>query len=39
MKLGGEVWSAVSDDETYIANGAKVQVLEIVGNKVRVKPV
>ena len=37
VKLGGEVWSAVSDDETYIANGAKVQVLEIVGNKVRVK--
>ncbi|MCH7979048.1 MAG: hypothetical protein IH935_08740 [Acidobacteria bacterium] len=39
VKLGGEVWSAVSDDETHIANGAKVQVLEIVGNKVRVKPV
>ncbi|MCH8266696.1 MAG: hypothetical protein IH846_04205 [Acidobacteria bacterium] len=39
VKLGGEVWSAVSDDETHIAKGAKVQVLEIVGNKVRVKPV
>ncbi len=39
VKLGGEVWSAVSDDETHIAKGAKVQVLEIVGNKARVKPV
>ena len=38
VKIGGKVWSAVSDDEAHIAKGAKVQVLKIVGNKAWVKP-
>ncbi len=37
VKVGGEVWSAVCEGETRVAEGAKVEVLEIVGNKVRVK--
>lgn len=39
VKVGGEVWSAICEDGAQIAKGAKVEVLEVVGNKVRVKPV
>lgn len=39
VKIGGEVWSAICDEETRLTKGAKVEVLEIVGNRVRVKPV
>ncbi|MEE8200456.1 MAG: NfeD family protein [Candidatus Acidoferrales bacterium] len=39
VKIGGETWSAVCDDQTRIAKETKVEVLEVVGNKVKVKPV
>ena len=39
VKVGGEMWAAVCDDGTQIAEGAKVEVLEVVGNKVRVKSI
>ena len=39
VKVGGEVWSAVCEDDARIVKGIKVEVLEVVGNKVRVKPV
>ncbi|MCH8947737.1 MAG: NfeD family protein, partial [Acidobacteria bacterium] len=39
VKVGSEVWSAICEDGAQIAKGAKVEVLEVVGNKVRVKPV
>ena len=39
VKIGGEVWSAVCEDGSRIAEGSKVEVLEIVGNRVKVKPV
>lgn len=39
VKIGGEVWSAICEDETRISKGTKVEVLEVVGNKVSVKPV
>jgi membrane protein implicated in regulation of membrane protease activity len=38
VKLGGEVWSAVCADDVEISEGSKIEVLEIVGNKVKVKP-
>ncbi len=38
VKLGGEVWSAVCADNVEITEGSKIEVLEIVGNKVKVKP-
>ncbi|MFQ5932735.1 MAG: nodulation protein NfeD [Nitrospiraceae bacterium] len=37
VKIGGEVWSAICEDDTRVAKGAKVEILEIVGNKVRVR--
>ncbi len=39
VKIGGEVWSAICEEEIRIATGAKVEVLQISGNKVRVKPI
>ena len=39
VKIGGEVWSAICEEETQILEGAKVEVLDVVGNKVRVKPI
>ena len=39
VKVGGEDWSAVCEEETQITKGAKVEVLEVVGNKVRVKTI
>ena len=38
VKIGGEVWSAVCADDIEITEGSKIEVLEIVGNKVKVKP-
>jgi len=38
VKIGGEVWSAVCADDIEITEGSKIEVLEIVGNKVTVKP-
>ena len=38
VKIGGEVWSAICEEETQIGRGARVEVLDVVGNKVRVKP-
>ena len=39
VKIGGEVGSAICEEETQILEGAKVEVLDVVGNKVRVKPI
>ena len=39
VKVGGEDWSAVCEEETQITKGANVEVLEVVGNKVRVKTI
>ena len=39
VKIGGEVWSAICEEETQIPEGTKVKVLDVVGNKVRVKPI
>jgi membrane protein implicated in regulation of membrane protease activity len=39
VKIGGEVWSAICEEEIRIVKGAKVEVLQISGNKVKVKPV
>ena len=39
VKIGGEVWSAICEEETQILEGAKVEVLDVVGNKVQVKPI
>ena len=39
VKVGGEMWAAVCDEGTRIAEGATVEVLEVVGNKVRVKSI
>jgi len=38
VKIEGEVWSAVCADDIEITEGSKIEVLEIVGNKVKVKP-
>ena len=38
VKIGGEVWSAVCADDIEITEGSKIEVLEIVGNKMKVKP-
>ncbi len=38
VKIGGEVWSAVCAGDIEITEGSKIEVLEIVGNKVKVKP-
>ncbi len=38
VKIGGELWSAVCADDIEITEGSKIEVLEIVGNKVTVKP-
>ena len=38
VKIGGELWSAVCADDVEITEGSKIEVLEIVGNKVKVKP-
>jgi len=38
VKIGGEVWSAVCAGDIEIIEGSKIEVLEIVGNKVKVKP-
>ncbi len=38
VKIGGEVWSAVCADDMEITEGSKIEVLEIVGNKMKVKP-
>jgi membrane protein implicated in regulation of membrane protease activity len=38
VKLGGEVWSAVCSDDIEITKGSRIEVVEIVGNKVKVKP-
>jgi membrane protein implicated in regulation of membrane protease activity len=39
VKVGGEKWSAVCEEETHITKGSRVEVLEVVGNKVRVKAI
>ena len=39
VKVGGEKWSAVCEEETRITKNAKVEVLEVVGNKIRVKAI
>ena len=38
VKVGGEVWSAVCSDDIEITKGSRIEVVEIVGNKVKVKP-
>jgi len=38
VKIEGEVWSAVCADDIEITEGSKIEVLEVVGNKVKVKP-
>ena len=37
VQLGGEKWSAVCESEKKILKGAKVKVLGVTGNKVRVE--
>ncbi len=37
VKIGGEVWSAFCADDMEITEGSKIEVLEIVGNKAKVK--
>ncbi len=37
VKIGGEVWSAFCADDMEITEGAKIEVLEIIGNKAKVK--
>jgi membrane-bound ClpP family serine protease len=39
VKVGGEKWSAVCEEETHITKGSRVEVLAVVGNKVRVKKI
>ena len=39
VKIGGEEWLAVCEDGSRIGKGTKVEVLGVVGNKVKVKPV
>ena len=38
IKLGSEIWSAKSDEETTIPEGTEVEVTQISGVKVIVKP-
>ena len=37
VKIGSEVWSAFCADDMEITEGSKIEVLEIVGNKAKVK--
>lgn len=37
VKVGGEIWSAISEENLEINNGDKVKVLSIDGNKLIVK--
>jgi membrane protein implicated in regulation of membrane protease activity len=37
VQLGGEQWSAICEGEKKIMKGAKVKVLGVTGNKVRVE--
>jgi len=37
VKVGGEIWSAITEDNVEINNGEKVKILTIDGNKLIVK--
>ncbi len=37
VKVGGEIWSALLEDNSQASNGDKVEVLKIEGNKLIVK--
>lgn len=39
VKIDGEIWSAIGEDETDIPKGAEIEVLEIKGVKVIVRPI
>jgi membrane protein implicated in regulation of membrane protease activity len=39
VKINGEVWSALSDDEELIKEGTYVEIVDIKGVKVIVKPI
>ena len=39
VKVGGEIWTAVSEDNLEVKNGEKVNILSIDGNKLIVKKV
>ncbi len=39
VKINGEVWSALSDDEELIKEGTYVKIVDIKGVKVIVKPI
>lgn len=38
VKVGGEVWTAVTEDGNSLEAGAAVKILEVVGNRVVVEP-
>ena len=38
VKVGGEVWTAVTDDGSSLEAGTAVKILEVVGNRVVVQP-
>ncbi len=38
VKVGGEVWTAVTEDGNSLEAGAAVKILEVVGNRVVVQP-
>ncbi len=38
VKVGGEVWTAVTEDGTSLEAGAAVKILEVIGNRVVVEP-
>ncbi len=39
VKVGGEIWTAIVEDNSEANNGAKIQVLSIDGNKLIVKKI
>lgn len=39
VKIDGEIWSAIGENETSISKGTEVEVLEIKGVKVIVRPI
>ena len=39
VKIDGEIWSAIGEDETDIPKGTEIEVLEIKGVKVIVRPI
>ncbi len=39
VKVNGEIWSAKTEDESFIAKGTEIEVLKIDGVKLIVSPV